>query len=298
MTDEERRYAAFAALEAAHATGDEIEIGKAMTKLSWLARQIGLGEQEGAWCSAARYGLEAVNLLRGKGDPEALVDALQAAAMPFMTGLDHIALLRESLEISREAGLRRHEAWALFYLGNQLHDDSSRAEALQIFEELGDAFGCATVRRSRAFRRGLRPREKADEYIQCAEDYLSLGRREEAHKALVMAQVFGTPGLRTKESEALLLRAIELTDKPVFKALCYRNLARIRSRIGDRKSERKFLAAEDALDDEAYGSRAKRLEADLETLREDLELSERKERKALKLKIRTLERELAALTQG
>lgn len=298
MTDEEQRYAAFAALEAANASGDDVAIGKALTKLSWLARQIGLGDEEPAFGSAARYGVEAVRVLRGASDKVALSEALRAAAVPFVTGHDHLDLLRESLAVAREAGDRSGEAWSLFYLGRMQCDDSLLSESQGLFKELGDAGGQANVRQSRAIRRGASPREKANEFIKSAEDYLAVGKREAAYKALTMAQVFGSKDLSPKESEALLLRAADLADSPLHKALTYRNLARIRARIGDPKGERRYLAAEDALDVEAYGSRAGRLGSDLESLREDLEMASPKERKVLKAKIRTLERELATLAQG
>lgn len=298
MTDDERRYAAFSALEVARASGDEVEIGKALTKLSWLARAIGLGDEEQPFFSAVRYGAEAVRVLRGASDKAALSDALRAAAVPFIDGLDHLALLKQSLDVARESGDRSQEAWSLYWLGKMRRDDAMLEEASALFDAIGDLVGQATVRQSQAIRRAAPPREKANQFVQSAEDYLSLGRREEAYKALTMAQVFGSKDLSPKESEALLLRAVELTDAPLHKALTYRNLARIRARIGDPKGERRYLAAEDALDIEAYGSRAKRLEADLEICQEDLAMSSQKERKVLKAKISTLRKELNTLSGG
>ncbi|MGV3616865.1 MAG: hypothetical protein ACO1SV_16180 [Fimbriimonas sp.] len=297
MTDDERRKAAFAAVERARSSGDSVELGRALTTLAQLAKQIGLDDGESAFSRAASYGAEAVQVLRDTDDLAALSSALRAAAVPFTVGVDVDALREEALAVARRSGDRAEEAWSLFAIGNAKMDAPMLREAEAIFAEIGDRYGLATVRQSFAFWQKHSDAERSRALEVAAEEYLAVGRNDEAHKAFVMA-AFCLRARPLDEKRALLHRALDLAPRPVDRALIYRNLAWNRDEAKDPAAGAEYRRLEDALDVEAYGSRAKRLESDLEILYEDLEGTYGRRRKALKAKIRTVETELRTLSEG
>jgi hypothetical protein len=100
------------------------------------------------------------------------------------------------------------------------------------------------------------------------------------------------------EKRALLHRALDLASSAMERALIYRNLGWNRDQASDSEAAAEFRRLEDALDVEAFGSRAKRLESDIGALKDELDVAPPRERKALKAKIRTLETELRTLSEG
>lgn len=96
------------------AAGQTRELGICLARLAHVIKQVGTGTDEPAFDAAARYGLEAVELLRRAGDQRELARALRLAALPFVTGVDQAALLTESLTIARAIGDKEQEGRTLY----------------------------------------------------------------------------------------------------------------------------------------------------------------------------------------
>ena len=297
MTNEEQRYAAFAAVEEARQSGDRSALGWALIRLSQIARQIGLGSGDPPFVEAARAGQEAVAVFRDLDDPRGLATALRVVAVPFV-GVDAEGMLKESLEVAVAAGDRKQEAWSLLQSGRMARNVDRVAQAREMFVSLGDRVGEGFALQSLAVQSAIPRRQKAA-LLEKAADLLREGDRlEDAHRALIMAETFGSSDIGTDEQIRLLERAREFAVDAEGRAMALRRLTRVAEKAGRVAEADAYRAQEDALDIEIYGSRAKRLEHDIEEYKELLDTASRREKKKLKAKISTLRNELNTLSEG
>jgi hypothetical protein len=297
MSDEEQRYAAFAAVEEARQSGDQSALGWALIRLSQLARQIGLGSDDAPFVEAARVGGEAVAIFRGLDDARGLATALRMAAVPSV-GVDDKAMLEESLQVAIAAGDREQEAWARLQFGRTQRNVEEIGRARELFLSLDHKVGSGFAIQSYAMQASIPRSQKAVLLEQAADLLLEGGRQEDAHRALIIAETFGSPDIGTDEQIRLLERAAEVAGEPRQRALAYRCLTRVAEEVGRPVEADAYRAKEDALDVEIYGSRAKRLKHDIDIYTEVLELASREEKKDLKAKISTLRKEFNTLSEG
>lgn len=120
------------------AAGRPRELGICLARLAHVVKHAGTRDDEPAFDAAARYGREAVELLRQAGDQRELAIALRAAALPFVTGVDHTTLLTESLALARSIGDKEQEGWTLYRMTKaQGVAGVSVEDALACFESCG-----------------------------------------------------------------------------------------------------------------------------------------------------------------
>jgi hypothetical protein len=297
MTDDERRYAAFSAVEEARASGDRRALGWALIHLSQLARQIGLGEGGEAFPNAARAGLQAVEIFRELDDPKGLSTALRVGAVPFV-GVNTVSMLEEAIQVASDAGDREQMAWGLLAAGRMQSDHLRVAEALSLFAELKHAAGEGYATQSYAIQAPVPRIEKAVLLERAGDLLFAAAEMRDAHRALLMAETFGSPDIGTDERIRLLERSLMLAENASDRALVLRCLTRVAEETGRSVQAEDYRASEDALDIELYGSRQGRLERDIELFEEMLPTYPRKERAAVKLKISALRQELDTLSEG
>jgi hypothetical protein len=272
LSDDLRRRQAIERLEAARKTDDLDELGRALTALSWVARDTGIDERP-PFVAAAACGLEAVGLFRRTGNLAELSAALRAAACPF-TNVNVPALLDEAIDVARASGDRAQEAWSLLARGSTFGGDLALVrEAHDLFVALGLARGEAAALRTLGMRDDLPRFERAELLERSGDRYLMAGDAEEAHRSFWIAATFGSPEIVYQERIRLLGRALETTSSAKAQALTFRMMANAAETAGDAEAMAQYRSREDALDVAAYGSRANRLRSDLEALQEVFEVA-------------------------
>lgn len=125
--------------------GDKAALGRALTDLADSVKHVGTPDGENAFAASARLGSEAVSLLRETGDRKGLSRALRVAAVPMIEGIDHRAMLEESLSLARAIADREEEGWTLLRMTRA--DGVKRVtieEALKCFEDCGSLEGQAS----------------------------------------------------------------------------------------------------------------------------------------------------------
>lgn len=131
----------------AHEYGSENkvwELGLTLSRLAHVVKHVGSSNGAPAFEESARLGAEAVRLLRQTDDRKALARALVIASVP-MIRVDHKAMLKEALKISREIGDKEEEGWTLYRMTRADGVKGvSISEALACFEEAGCKAGIAT----------------------------------------------------------------------------------------------------------------------------------------------------------
>lgn len=163
------------------------ELGNCYARLAHVVKHVGMPDGYEAFPSARAFGERAVECLRQAGDKKELARALLSGAVP-LSSPNTAAELTEALAIAREIGDREMQAETLFRMtradGVPGH---TIEEALEIFEELGDAGGCATCLLSISVERTPRSLEMFDRAIALYEES---GAEEELRKARIMRNVF------------------------------------------------------------------------------------------------------------
>ncbi len=180
VTDEGRD-ALIALIARYRATGQTRELGICLSRLAHCVKHVGTASPEGAFDASARLGNEAIALLRQTHDKKELARALRVAAVPLVDGIDHSALLTESLAIAREIGDKEQEGWTLYRMTRFNGVPGATLEqALACFESCGCVSGKATCLLSLGF--GSSPRSLAmiDEAVEL---YESVGEADSANIA-------------------------------------------------------------------------------------------------------------------
>lgn len=121
--------------------GDSKELVECLIELSYLAKHVGDGDE--SFVSSHKYGINAANMAHRLDEKELLGIALRYASVPFV-GADCETMLKKSLEIFREIGNRKEEAWTIYRMTRAEGVEGYTVEmALEIFEDVNDEGGIA-----------------------------------------------------------------------------------------------------------------------------------------------------------
>lgn len=163
------------------------ELGICLSRLAHCVKHVGAEDGAGPFVASAIFGREAVELLRQSDDKRELARAVRVAAVPLVTGVDHKALLDESLAIAREIGDKEEEGWTLGRMTLGADVEGATIElALACFEACGCLRGKATCLVSLGFDRSPQSPELIDEAVEL---YKQAGDHREAERARVFADV-------------------------------------------------------------------------------------------------------------
>ena len=151
-------------------TDDKRALGIALATMAQMVKHTGTSDGSPAFETAAKFGREAVGILREVGDKAELARALRMSALPFEP-IDHEALLLESVQLAREAGDRVQEGWTLYRMTrSQGVPGTTTEEALAVFEEACCLEGQATCLLSLGFSRNPREPKLIEQAVKIYEE--------------------------------------------------------------------------------------------------------------------------------
>jgi hypothetical protein len=284
------------------AQGNRREVGRGLTALSQLVMEVGSWDGRPTLPLAAALANEAVVVLRETGDRKSLAQAVRASAVPFVTPGISPQKLAEAVRGS-ETGDPQSEAWALYRMSKRAGTVDPRAaralreQANTLFEQTGDTIGQAWCLMADASDLHHRDSRRSAEMFSRASDlFLESGDKSNAARALTMGEVFGRQVLSYEERRQILEDALTIygeANDHASQAHVYRCLSWLAEEFGKGQEAQAFREKEDALEIAVYGSRERRIEADINRLKRELEFaSEAKERRHLQDQIEDLKASL------
>jgi hypothetical protein len=282
--------------------GDRVGLGRALTRLAVLTKQIGTPEGENTWDRAAEYGRLAVQVLREADNPRALAAALRAAAMPFVSGVDPTALLNESIEISRSCGDTEGEAWAQYALATNFRVAGARERSTELFEATGNPLGLARNLLSEGIGERNHSRRRKELLFAAHRLFEKSGDRKAEWRSCYYCSVFLSQDLGELEMRALLERAVELSGDAHDRYFSLRMLARHFRRFGRQELLRECEGKSEALIPELFGTYADYLAHEISETEEALSDWQprwtRASTRTIRMRLRRMKSELRKIQQA